>query len=61
MQMYARILDYIFNKNTLFICLCFRCTIKARGVGGGGKHVFFSFHICDTAPEDKQVEKRIKI
>ena len=25
--------------------------------GGGGKHHFFSFHICDRAAEDKQVEK----
>ena len=31
--------------------------IKARG-GGGGKHHFFSFHICDRAAEDKQVEKK---
>ena len=32
------------------------------GVGGGGKRQFFSFHICDRAAEDEQVEKkRIKI
>ena len=28
-----------------------------RPEGGGGKHNFFSFHICDRAAEDKQVEK----
>ena len=25
--------------------------------GGGGKRHFFSFHICDRAAEDEQVEK----
>ena len=27
------------------------------GGGWGGKHHFLSFHICDRAAEDKQVEK----
>ena len=33
-----------------------------RPEGGGGIHNFFSFHKCDRAAEEEQVEKnRIKI
>ena len=39
-----------------------QCLRPEGGGGGGGKHHLFSFHICDRAAEDKQVEKnRIKI
>ena len=41
------------RKYTYFVNVC-----KLRPGGGGGKHHFFSFHICDRAAEDKQVEKK---
>ena len=31
--------------------------LRGGGGGGGGKRHFFSFHICDRAAEDEQVEK----
>ena len=36
---------------------CFKAGGEAGGGGGGGKHYLFSFHICDGAAEDEQVEK----
>ena len=34
-----------------------RCNLNPLNGREGGKHRFFSFHICDGAAEDKQVGK----
>ena len=39
--------------------LCYIHLTCLRPEGGVGKHHFFSFHICDRAAEDEQVEKNI--
>ena len=45
------LLDWIGHRSILY-----RSILRPEG-GGGCEHHFFSFHICDRAAEDKQVEK----
>ena len=59
-QKHSLMSTVFFSLENLYKYHCYMETLKImklRPEGGGGKHHFFSFHICDRAAEDKQVEK----